>query len=353
MPCGSHDQDARLDVLAHLGAVPVVLAFAADWLPPSEDAEESLDVVRAQLRGLGATLVVLSNDGIWSFRPDDDVERFAPASPEVAAAIAELALRYRVERTVLSGPTVVVLDADRGVRFQRAGAGTTGTLGSTLVEALEVAGRALAEARMPPAGFTRREWIVACLVSGFALALGEGCSPSAAGRARPPASNVRREMPADDSGELNVVLDVNGSSRTLRIDPRVSLLDALRERVGLTGTKKGCDHGQCGACTVLVEGRRVCSCLMLAVMAQGAQIRTIEGLARGEALHPVQAAFVAEDGLQCGYCTPGQIMSAVALLAEGHATTDDEVREQMSGNICRCGAYPNIVAAIQLARKAG
>ena len=131
----------------------------------------------------------------------------------------------------------------------------------------------------------------------------------------------------------------------------MTLLDALRERLGMTGTKKGCDQGQCGACTVLVGGRRVNACLTLAVMAEGAPITTIEGLAKGDALHPLQAAFIARDGFQCGYCTSGQIMSAAGLLAEGQARSDDEVREQMSGNICRCGAYPNIVAAIQQARK--
>lgn len=146
---------------------------------------------------------------------------------------------------------------------------------------------------------------------------------------------------------VGVSLRVNGKSYPLQIDPRVSLLDALRERLGLTGSKKGCDRGQCGACTVLVNGRRVNSCLTLAIMHQDDQITTIEGLARGEQLHPVQAAFIAHDGFQCGYCTPGQIMSAVGLLSEGHAHSDSEVRELMSGNICRCGAYPNIVAAIQ------
>jgi xanthine dehydrogenase YagT iron-sulfur-binding subunit len=123
--------------------------------------------------------------------------------------------------------------------------------------------------------------------------------------------------------------------------------------MGLTGTKKGCDHGQCGACTVLVDGRRVNACLLFAVAVQGAEITTIEGLAKGDALHPVQAAFVEHDAFQCGYCTPGQIMSAVGLLSEGRARSDDEVREQMSGNLCRCGAYANIVAAVQAARKGG
>jgi xanthine dehydrogenase YagT iron-sulfur-binding subunit len=153
------------------------------------------------------------------------------------------------------------------------------------------------------------------------------------------------------AGDVEIVLQVNGEARPLRLDPRVTLLDALRERLGMTGTKKGCDQGQCGACTVLVGGRRVNACLTLAVMAEGAPISTIEGLAKGETLHPLQAAFIAHDGFQCGYCTSGQIMSAAGLLAEGQARSDDEVREQMSGNICRCGAYPNIVAAIQQARK--
>jgi xanthine dehydrogenase YagT iron-sulfur-binding subunit len=138
----------------------------------------------------------------------------------------------------------------------------------------------------------------------------------------------------------------------LSLEPRVTLLDALRERLGLTGTKKGCDQGQCGACTVLVNGRRINSCLTLAVMVAGEKIVTIEGLAEGEKLHPVQQAFITEDAFQCGYCTPGQIMSAVGLLREKRATSAAEIREQMSGNICRCGAYPNIVAAIQRAGKA-
>lgn len=147
-----------------------------------------------------------------------------------------------------------------------------------------------------------------------------------------------------------VKLRVNNTQHALEIEPRVTLLDVLRERIGLTGTKKGCDHGQCGACTVLVDGRRINSCLTLAVMQEGASITTIEGLAQGDELHPMQAAFIKHDGFQCGYCTPGQICSAVGLLNEGNAKTDDEVRELMSGNICRCGAYPNIVAAIQDAR---
>jgi xanthine dehydrogenase YagT iron-sulfur-binding subunit len=147
----------------------------------------------------------------------------------------------------------------------------------------------------------------------------------------------------------SVQLTVNGQARQLEIDPRQSLLDVLRETLDLTGTKKGCDQGQCGACTVLVDGRRVVSCLTLAIMKDGASITTIEGLAKDGALHPLQQAFIDHDAFQCGYCTPGQICSAAGLIAEGKAKTAAEIRELMSGNICRCGAYTNIVAAIQQA----
>jgi xanthine dehydrogenase YagT iron-sulfur-binding subunit len=145
---------------------------------------------------------------------------------------------------------------------------------------------------------------------------------------------------------LDIELTVNGTAKRLSVEPWVTLLDLLRERLGLTGTKKGCDHGQCGACTVLVDGRRINSCLTLAVMQDGAAVTTIEGLAQQGALHPMQTAFVEHDALQCGYCTPGQICSAVGLLHEGHARTAEEIRELMSGNLCRCGAYLNIVAAV-------
>ena len=146
---------------------------------------------------------------------------------------------------------------------------------------------------------------------------------------------------------IDIVLQVNGKRVPLNIDPRTSLLDALREQAALTGTKKGCDRGSCGACTVHIDGRRVVSCLTLAARTQGHAITTIEGLATDNALHPMQAAFLHHDAYQCGYCTPGQIMSAVALVSEGHAGSDEEIREFMSGNICRCGAYNNIVDAVR------
>ncbi|MDO9712278.1 (2Fe-2S)-binding protein [Paracraurococcus lichenis] len=144
-----------------------------------------------------------------------------------------------------------------------------------------------------------------------------------------------------------VTLSVNGVPRRVEVDARTTLLDALRDRLHLTGTKKGCALGQCGACTVLLDGRRIVSCLTLAVMSQGKEITTIEGLAQDDRLHPVQAAFVEHDAFQCGYCTPGQIMSAVGAIREGRARSDDEIREQMSGNLCRCGAYSNILAAVR------
>jgi xanthine dehydrogenase YagT iron-sulfur-binding subunit len=149
--------------------------------------------------------------------------------------------------------------------------------------------------------------------------------------------------------KIPVALTVNGAATQLNVAPWTTLLDALRDRLDLTGTKKGCDHGQCGACTVLVNGRRINSCLAFAVMNDGAEVTTIEGLATNGALHPLQQAFIDHDAFQCGYCTPGQICSAAGLIAEGRAKSVEEIRELMSGNICRCGAYPNIVAAIEQA----
>lgn len=155
------------------------------------------------------------------------------------------------------------------------------------------------------------------------------------------------EKAADIFEKVPLSVEINGKLHELSVEPRVTLLDLLREQLHLTGSKKGCDYGQCGACTVHVDGKRVLSCLSLAVMQDGKKVTTIEGLAAGNTLHPMQLAFMKHDGFQCGYCTPGQIMSAVACIHEGHAGSDDEIREHMSGNLCRCGAYHNIVAAIR------
>jgi xanthine dehydrogenase YagT iron-sulfur-binding subunit len=202
-----------------------------------------------------------------------------------------------------------------------------------------------------PSDPTRRDflWTVG---NGAAAAVIVGCASGDSDRTGgQSASNRAIAEPRSIEGAVPIKLRINGKNHNLSIDPRTTLLDCIRETVVLTGTKKGCDHGQCGACTVHVNGRRVNSCLTLALMHDGEEITTIEGLGRPDALHPMQAAFLAHDGYQCGYCTSGQIMSAVALLKERCGPADADVKELMSGNICRCGAYQNIVAAIQQVRK--
>jgi len=190
-------------------------------------------------------------------------------------------------------------------------------------------------------GWSRRNFLATTMVS----TMGATLLDRARGQPAAAANLAAADTP------MNTTLRINGSDYRLNLDARTTLLDALREHVGLTGTKKGCDHGQCGACTVLVDGRRVLSCLSFVAMAEGHEVTTIEGLARADgALHPMQQAFVDHDAFQCGYCTPGQIMSAVACVKEGHAETDAQIREYMSGNLCRCAAYPNIVDAIKQAK---
>jgi xanthine dehydrogenase YagT iron-sulfur-binding subunit len=198
---------------------------------------------------------------------------------------------------------------------------------------------------MSESDLNRRE-----LIAGMLSVGGQMVGPQA-GAAQTQGRTERMHTFESDTGPIhsvNVTLEINGQQHHLeQLDVRTTLLDCLRDNLHLTGSKKGCGLGHCGACTVLIDGRRVTSCLTLAVMQQGRKILTIEGLATGDTLHPVQAAFIDHDGYQCGYCTPGQIMSAVACIAEGHTETDDDIREWMSGNICRCGAYPYIVAAVR------
>jgi xanthine dehydrogenase YagT iron-sulfur-binding subunit len=188
----------------------------------------------------------------------------------------------------------------------------------------------------------RRDVLEHTAVTGGAIAAAR-FPPPAVPRAAPQVKKASSAPPA----AIAVTLQVNGTERALTLDPRTTLLDALREHLHLTGSKKGCGLGQCGACTVLMDGKRVNSCLWLAALAEGREITTIEGLSQGERLHPLQAAFIERDGFQCGYCTSGQIMAGVACIEEGHAGSAEQIREWMSGNLCRCGAYDNIVAAIE------
>jgi len=313
---------------------PRVVAFAHRW---HLDGERPQDVcgIRAQLRGLGAELFVLSDHGVWSFRADDDVERFTDRLP---ADLETAGLLYGVRP---GHDAVFVVDGDGLVRFTYRPADG---LGRSLLAILD---RACTQViARSPMTFDRREWVITTLVGTCAAAFLASCRSK---DTHEPAHEPAQPPPAVE--EIDVTLEINGNTHKMKVDPRASLLDTLRERLGLTGTKKGCDHGQCGACTVHVAGRPVNACLTLAALAQGVKITTIEGLAKGDELHPVQAAFVEHDALQCGYCTPGQIMSAVAVAADASVTTDDQIRERMSGNICRCGAYPNIVAAVRTAKK--
>ena len=303
--------------------------------------EREREAIRAQLRALGAVLIALSPDLLWVFRPDDERQSLEPAPRAPDGGPPALFRQCGVAPTGADGPGLCglfVVDARGLVRFaHRVRAGER----ITLRAAVEAASRAMLLPLQDRAGSSRREFLLASLLTGFALAVADACAPA------PPLRDAG-SLPQE---QLDLTLQINGQRHGLRIEPRVSLLDALRENLGLTGTKKGCDHGQCGACTVLIDDRRVLSCLTLAAMAEGAKVTTIEGLGTPEALHPMQAAFVAEDALQCGYCTPGQIMSAVGMVSEGHAKDDDDIRELMSGNLCRCGAYPNIVTAIRRAQR--
>jgi xanthine dehydrogenase YagT iron-sulfur-binding subunit len=313
----------------------------------------ALDAVRAELRGLGAALLLVQPRGVWLVQPDDAPERMRTAldgSDESAAQIVRMELGLPIDADASALPlTIVMLDEAGGAAWRWSAPLNTSDdvqavdLEDVIVALRRAAGRRADQSFSIAYPITRRVMMASSLAAALFAALAE-MSPSAAAQPAGDAAPV-------SAGTIPVKLTVNGTVHSLHLEPRVTLLDALREQIGLPGTKKGCDHGQCGACTVLVEGRRILSCLTLAVMRQSVPITTIEGLSSGDRLHPVQAAFLEEDAFQCGYCTPGQIMSAVGLLAEGRARSADDVREQMSGNLCRCGAYPNIVAAIERVRK--
>jgi xanthine dehydrogenase YagT iron-sulfur-binding subunit len=318
---------------------PVVLAFSSThWDPAAAEHIESYNRLISRLPGLaGARLLRVEHDGTWRELAFADTELSIPV---IADGSAELAKRYGV----CDGRAVFVIDAAGVVRWRH-------VAGEPLVFPDDLAlANSVDEATRASGAWTRREFVATVLAASFAIAF----LPFTR-RADMQAETLANAPPVPAS-TIPVRLTVNGRDLSLQLEPRVTLLDALREYAGMPGTKKGCDHGQCGACTVHVEGRRVLSCLTFAVMQQGKAITTIEGLAQsagasGDALHPMQEAFLAHDGFQCGYCTPGQIMSASAMVKEPWGSEDGDVREAMSGNICRCGAYTNIVAAIQEVRR--
>jgi xanthine dehydrogenase YagT iron-sulfur-binding subunit len=305
--------------LSDLRGRPVVLSFCPSEWDPSRDAQlDWYHRLVARLPGVQGELVDLPRDGV-------------------------VARTFGVER----GQAVFVIDAAGVIRWSHQSSLGLHPPTWEIAAALAAISPA-APARAGPGVPSRRDFIATAAAAAFVLAM-----RSTMARAETVTQSALPVGAGPTGAAVDVALRVNGRNLNLALDSRVTLLDALREYAGLTGTKKGCDHGQCGACTVQVDGRRVVSCLTFAVMHQGQEITTIEGLASGERLHPMQAAFVKHDGFQCGYCTPGQIVSAAALLKEPCGPSDADVRECMSGNICRCGAYPNIVAAVQEARRSG
>ena len=338
--------------LSDLRGQPVLLAFSSGgWDPARAEGLAQINRVFREA-GFSGELLSLSPEGAWDqakFRGEDGT---IPVLTDTQLS-ADAAQLYGV-----SGQhALFVLDAEGTICWSYAAA-----LGTPLrAEELRTGLASLSDSpgsadplgsshpsSISPAVLSRREFLAAAL--GIALVLTSFSVPAHA-LAATSISPAPSLQPPSSVGTVPVTLHVNGAAHTLQLESRVTLLDALRERIGLTGSKKGCDHGQCGACTVHAGGRRINSCLALAVAYQGKPITTIEGLATGDTLHPVQAAFIQHDGFQCGFCTSGQIMSAAALLKEPIGPADADVRENMSGNLCRCGAYTNIVAAVQEARK--
>ena len=318
--------DGRSVPISELRGSPVVLAFGpSDWNPARP---HQLGFYRDALARLAGLRNVEERDsGITG-----ELEDGQPISLPV---VHDLPLDGELARMLGGGQseTVIVIDGDGILRFRHEGAFGTLPSADQIVESLTASITSTKVSRRSLLLTSAAVLVAVSLISPIAEAF------TAEGR--------------QGGGLAATVLNVNGRSYPLPDDPRVTLLDALRERIGLTGTKKGCDHGQCGACTVIVEGRRVNSCLTLAHQAAGKHVLTVEGLADGDRLHPVQEAFIKHDGFQCGYCTSGQIMSAVACIKEGHTRSREEIQEWMSGNICRCGAYVGICEAVAEAARHG
>ena len=309
---------------------PMIVAFAPDEWNPARAASSALYASLAAQ--FGAQIVDAGGDEWHAF----------DSAGEVATQFG-----VRGQRAVF------VLDEKGAVAWQWKSRGDEEAAPGEVLAALE------ALCADEKSGLSRRSFLAATLAASAVLALastGAQAAPPRAGGANTPPTGAVSNLSAANSyaptDTIPVTLRVNGRAQTLQLEPRVALLDALREYMGLTGSKKGCDHGQCGACTVHVDGEAHLSCLTLAVRAQNHEITTIEGLSKGDELHPMQMAFIQNDAFQCGYCTPGQIMSATALVKEGRDKTDAEIREHMSGNLCRCAAYPNILAAVKAARNA-
>jgi xanthine dehydrogenase YagT iron-sulfur-binding subunit len=338
-----HDCSGRSLSLQDFRGSPVVLAFSpAHWDPAAAEHVENYNRLIARLPGLaGARLLRIGDESPWRAFGFADGELAIPVITDGGTALAKL---YGVG----DGFAVFVIDATGIVRWRQL-AGDALALPDEIARVLEGDGGSEESHETKP--WTRREFVATTMAASFAMAF---LPFTRRAEMRTQSANASPIEAASDT--MAVTLKVNGRELALQLEPRVTLLDALREYAAMPGTKKGCDHGQCGACTVHVDGRRVLSCLTFAVMQQGKAITTIEGLAqsvgaKGDALHPMQEAFLSHDGFQCGYCTPGQIMSACAMVKEPWGAEDGDVREAMSGNICRCGAYPNIVAAIQEVRR--
>lgn len=312
--------------LSELRGHPVILAFAPDeWNPAAAYQSEIFARLSRDFAG-GAAFVDASADG-W----------------HALDASGDLATQFGVQ----GQRALFLLDENGVLKWKIEVESGQNIAPGEVLAALESLNAKPAQ----EGGLSRRAFLSATLAAAALLTLPLADAKAAASNHSMPGMRPEKAS-APQSSTVPVSLKVNGKTSKLQLEPRVALLDALRENLHLNGTKKGCDHGQCGACTVHINGERQLSCLTLAVMAQGKEITTIEGLAKGEELHPVQAAFIKHDAFQCGYCTPGQIMSAVALLKENRASTEAEIREAMSGNLCRCAAYPNIISAIKELRDA-